>query len=551
MTAKFAAAGDIGVAVVTTLSCRYLASIMSLGVMPTTLFIAVAGAMGVAVLPAWCRDTDPPASPSAPDLAAPDRVDNPDSTMDRFDRLQSEVEALRRKTDEQEKKIEELKSENGEVWLTAQRAQQIRGIVTDALSDSANRSSFRKDGAIAGYDNGFYLASADGNYRMNIGGQVQSRFSYAYATRSSLNSEQRQAGAQSESGFELRRVRINFFGHVFDPSWTYRVQFASDRDGGNLNNPFNLEDVFIQKALGDGFFLRAGQWKNFFNYEENTSSRTQQFAERSLVNQYYNTKWIQGILLGWESEKLRTYASYNDGGANRNLAAIQPNGEVIDWAFTGRVEYKLDGDWGQFKDMQGWRGSPFAAMVGAAVNWQHAPGNPPDGRPSIGNGQISPTTNDQLTLLTYTADFNLRGNGWSLWSAFLGNYLYDGGNAAVAQGIEGSLSYGAVVQGGFFVADALELIARYEFLRVNSGQAASDVNSALSRQTLNLATVGFNYYFNKNDVKFTLDAGWAFDSIQFSNGLFGEPIAGTDWRGTGTGTGNGGVVVRAQLQLLF
>jgi hypothetical protein len=190
-------------------------------------------------------------------------------------------------------------------------------------------------------------------------------------------------------------------------------------------------------------------------------------------------------------------------------------------------------------------------MVGVAVNWQHAPGNPPDSRPSIGNGQISPTTNDQLTLLTYTADFNLRGNGWSLWSAFLGNYLYDGGSAAVAQGIEGSLSYGAVIQGGVFVADALELIARYEFLRVNSGQAASDVNSALSRQTLNLATVGFNYYFNKNDVKFTLDAGWAFDSIQFSNGLFGEPIAGTDWRATGTGTGNGGVVVRAQLQLLF
>ena len=155
MTAKYAAAGDIGIAVVTTLSCRYLASIMPLGVTPTTLFIAIAGALGVAALPAWSRDTDPPASAAAPEPAAPDRVATPDSATDRFDRLQSEVEALRRKTDEQEKKIEELKSENGEVWLTAQRAQQIRGIVTDALSDSANRSSFRKDGAIAGYDNGF------------------------------------------------------------------------------------------------------------------------------------------------------------------------------------------------------------------------------------------------------------------------------------------------------------------------------------------------------------------------------------------------------------
>ena len=57
--------------------------------------------------------------------------------------------------------------------------------------------------------------------------------------------------------------------------------------------------------------------------------------------------------------------------------------------------------------------------------------------------------------------------------------------------------------------------------------------------------------FTSADVKFTLDAGWAFDSIQFSNGLFGEPIVGTDWRATDTGTGNGGVVVRAQLPLLF
>lgn len=522
--------------------------------LPTRILVGVAVAVQfvvpLQVLGAWAESPtqDPPPLVSAPASVPPSALD---AAMDRVDRLQSEVQALRQKTDDQEKKIEELKSENGEVWLTAQRAQQIRGIVADALSDSSTRTSLRTEGATAGYDQGFYLQSADGNYRMNIGGQVQTRFAYAYATPSSLTAEERQNGAGNESGFELRRVRINFFGHVFDPSWTYRVQFASDRDSQNLNNPFNLEDVFIQKALGEGFFLRAGQWKNFFNYEENTSSRTQQFAERSLVNQYYNTKWIQGILLGWEAEKLRTYASYNDGGANRNLGAIQPDGNVTDWAFTGRVEYKLDGEWGQFKDMQGWRGSPFAAMVGAAVNWQHAPGTPPAGRPSIGNGQISPTTTDQLTLLTYTADFNLRGNGWSFWTAFLGNYLYDGTSAAEAQGIEGSLSYGAVVQGGVFVADALELIARYEFLRVNSGQAASDVNSALSRQTLNVATVGFNYYFDKNDVKFTLDAGWAFDSIQFSNGLFGEPIVGTDWRATDTGTGNGGVVVRAQLQLLF
>ena len=478
--------------------------------------------------------------------SAPPAIDN-----SRIDRLQSEVEALRRKTDEQAKQIEDLKAQNGEAWLTEQRANQIRGIVGDVLSDSSTRSSFRNDGATAGYDGNFFLASADGNFRLNIGGQVQTRFAYSYQPTKAMTQQQRDNGQQNEYGFELRRVRMNFFGHVFDPSWTYRVQFASDRDAQNTNQSFNLEDVFIEKALGGGFYVRMGQWKNFFNYEENTSSRTQQFAERSLVNQYYNTKWIQGVLLGWSSEQLHLFASYNDGGGNRNLGAIQSGGEPTDWAFTGRAEYVLDGAWGQFKDMQGWRGSPFAAMVGAAVNWQHAPGTPPASRPSIGNGQLSPAVADQVTLLSYTADFNMRGDGWSFWTAFLGNYLYDGGSAATGLGVEDSISYGAVVQGGVFVTDALELIARYEFLRVVSDQQVSSVNSALSNQTLNIVTLGFNYYFNKNSLKFTLDGGWAFDAVQFSNGLYGEPIAGANWRSTSTGQGVGEVVIRAQMQLLF
>lgn len=472
---------------------------------------------------------------------------------DAMQRMQEQLDELKRSNESQAQEIDALKSQNGESWLTAQRAQQIRGIVTDALSDSSTRTSFQSDGATAGYDKNFFMASADGNYRLNIEGQLQSRFAYSYQPNNALTSAQRtgKGDIQNEYGFELRRVKLNFFGHVFDPSWTYRIQFAYERDGQNSGQPLSFEDVFVQKALGEGFFVRMGQWKNIFNVEENTSSRTQQFAERSVVNQYFSTKFTQGILLGWESEDIRAYGSYNDGGGNRNLAEVQGTGNPTSFAFTGRAEYRLDGAWGQFKDMQGWRGSPFAAMIGAGMNWQRAGGVPPSGRRTIGNGQLSPTQTNEVTLLTYTADLNLRGDGWSFWTAFLGNYLYNGGSTARDLGVEGALSYGAVAQGGVFVTDALELIARYEYLGVDSHQKASSTNSALSQQSLNIATVGFNYYFNKNAVKFTLDGGYAFNAVQFSNGLFGESIAGADWRATNTGEGNGEVVLRAQMQLLF
>ena len=498
-------------------------------------------------------------SASLPAAGAAGAADN-----DALRQMQQQIDALRRSNETQAKEIENLKAQNGEQWLTEQRAGQIRGVVQDVLSDSSTRSSFQSDGATAGYDKNFFIASADGNFRLNLGGQIQARFAWNYMPSKSLNDSGNDDQRQNEYGTELRRVKLNFFGHVFDPSWAYRIQFAYERDGQNSGTPLRFEDVFIQKALGDGFFVRFGQWQNIFNYEELTSSRTQQFAERSVVNQYYNTKFVQGAMLGWEGDANRIIGSYNDGGGNRDMGVVQGGGNPTEWALTVRTDWKLAGEWGQFKDMQGWRGSEFAAMFGAGVNWQRASGNTPSGRNDVGNGTIKPAVgsakavNTELSLLAYTADFNVRGDGWSFWTAFMGSYLYNAGMAAQSNGassldVDGSLSYGVVVQGGVFVADALELIARYEGLWVNSGADFSDSGGAnsLNTQSLNIITLGFNYYFNKNAVKFTYDAGWAMDPVLFSTGLFGESIGGADWRSSQTGDGTGEVVMRAQMQLLF
>ena len=69
---------------------------------------------------------------------------------DAMQRMQEQLDELKRSNESQAQEIDALKSQNGESWLTAQRAQQIRGIVTDALSDSSTRTSFQSDGATAG-----------------------------------------------------------------------------------------------------------------------------------------------------------------------------------------------------------------------------------------------------------------------------------------------------------------------------------------------------------------------------------------------------------------
>jgi hypothetical protein len=494
--------------------------------------------------------------------------------------MQRQLDQLARENREQAEQIRLLRQENGEAWLTEQRAEQVRGIVRDVLADSSERASFRTDGAIAGFDRNFFISSADGNFRLNFEGQIQARFSYSNVPTSSLSDTPMRPPAPAivpssddqlinEYGWEIRRMQLNFFGNVIDPSVTYRVQLQYQRDYAVGGPPLRFADVYAQKAWGGGWYTRVGQWKNFFNYEEITSSRTQQFAERTLVNEYFNTKFVQGLLFGWESRKVRVYASYNDGGANRDVGILQANGNLTEWAFTGRAEWAIAGEWGQFRDMQGWRGTPFAVMVGAAVNWQRAGGNPPFDRQTPGNGTIRPAVTcadsatgvvtttravaDEMTLLTWTTDVNVRADGWSAWAAFLGNWVYQGGAVAQQQGVEGALSLGAVVQGGCFLTDSLEIIARYEGLWVTSefNEGGAYQASAFNAQTLNILTVGSNWYFDKNRLKVTLDAGYAFNPLLFSNGLFGEGTSGANWRPSQTGQGSGEFVLRAQLQLLF
>ncbi|MBL9141091.1 MAG: hypothetical protein JNK53_04430, partial [Phycisphaerae bacterium] len=331
-------------------------------------------------------------------------------------RMQAEIDGLKQANQRQNDEIQAMKQQNGEQWLSEQRASQIRGVVSDVLADSSTRTSLQSDRATAGYDKNFFVASADGNFRLNIKGQVQARFAYNNINATAANN----AGDQTENeyGFEMRRVKVNFTGHVVDPSWRYALQMAFERNGGasgNASGQVQLEDVYVEKDFGSGVFLRGGQWKNWFNYEEYTSSSAQQFVERSIVNQYFSTKFVQGVVLGVQQEWWRAWGSFNDGGGNRSIQVVQTK-NLTEWATTGRVEFLLAGAWSQFKDMQGWEGSEFALMLGGAVNWQRGTGAQGI-RNSIGNGSLpgmAAGTGEQVSMLTWTADANLRGSGWSV-----------------------------------------------------------------------------------------------------------------------------------------
>ena len=483
--------------------------------------------------------------------AVDDESDLLKKAINKIEQLESKISTMEMRHDAE---IAALRNENGDKWLTQQRAQEIRELVNDVLADSETRSSLQGTPLTAGWHHGFFIGSADGNFRLEVSGEIQARM--ALNNQPSANRVPPNDSPSSEYGFEMRRVKLGFDGNILDPSWTYKIRMGFNQNSPitqtseisqNTVNTFVLEQAYIRKDFGNGFSITSGQWKSNFNYEESVSSTDQQFVERTLINQYFNTKWIQGVQLEYQTANVRANINYNDGGGNRNVGVASLSndpGMNVEWATAGRVELKLAGEWKQFREVMSFRGSDDGIQIATAYNWQRGGSNNGLNGDFVGNSEG--------VNLSYTADFNARFSGASFFAAFLGNTFYSRPDGAAPVN-----SYGAVVQGGYFLSEDVELAARWEWLNVSGG--TTDINSgsdpgrasAINAQHFSIYTVGANYYISKNEIKLNGDVGYVVGGILFQNGLYNQLISGADYRADQTSGSTGQVVLRIQLQLVF
>ncbi len=450
--------------------------------------------------------------------------------------------------------IAALRSAQGEKWLTHARAMEIREFVKDVLADSETRASLQGTGATGGWDKNFYLASPDGNFSLKFAGIIQARYAYNYQPPENQIATPGSPVVPNESGFEMRRVELEFLGHVIDPSWEYKIKLSFNSNNAvvqtgqgvqTTSNAAVLEDAYIRKDLGNGFAIRVGQVKSQYDYEETVSGAALLFAERTILNSYFSTKFLQVLQLEYQNDLLKVLVNFNDGGGNRNVSAVG-GATNVEWATAGRIDLKLAGDWKDLREFTSARGAETSVLVGAAYNWQRG-GNQNAFNPNyIGNS-------DGM-MISYTADANFRSDGFSLFGAFLGNTFYDRPDAAASV-----TSLGAIAQAAYRLTDQWEVMARYEYLNVSGGTspvAASGSGlpftaSSINSQHFSVYTIGANYYIHKQKVKLTADVGYAAGGILFSNGVYGQNITGTDYRTDETSNSTGQVVARVQLQLVF
>jgi len=431
--------------------------------------------------------------------------------------MQGEVAALKAR-------IAQLENRQSQNWLDARRADEVKALVREVLADADTRASLQGGGLSAGWKDGFFLASEDGAFLMRIKGYVQIRYIANFQDDNGAA-----AAGEDTNGFEIRRTKLTFDGHIGSPKIEYAVTLSADRTTGDVE----LEQAKAGYKLTDDLKVVGGRLKAPFLKEEMVSATKQTAVERSFVNERFTSGYVEGIGLEYSQPMWRAAAMFHDGQESGEVANPAKNwvADSTDLAASARLDVKLMGDWKQADDFAAWSGGEQALIVGAGVTYE-----------STTTNTLGP--NDDF--IAWTVDALFKMEGFSLFVAGIGRHNnYDDNFYGP---VDETTQWGAVAQAGYFIVpDKFEPFVRWEYLdangaMVNPGNVGPGAFQAGPPN--HIFTFGANYYLKKHDAKFTVDVVWAPEGLPATEtglGLVADTVNG----------GDNEIAVRAQFQLQF
>ncbi len=385
----------------------------------------------------------------------------------------------------------------------------IRALVAETLADASARSSLLQDSPASGHDGRFFLASPDGDFRLEFTGYVQFRYDAVFRDTDEPGE------SDFESGFQTRRSRLTFQGHVFDPSLEYKVTSAFSRNGGDAR----LSDGYIVKSWEGGWAVKAGQFKLPFLREELTSAKRLMAVDRSITNAAFTLSRSMGVEGSYEAGRLRTAIAISNGGDGANQSF--PDGPAR-FSATGRLEFLLGSDvsFRPYRSGTAQERDSITAMLGAAAHFEEFddddPGDDPMGR-----------------RFGWSLDASVKGNRWQAMAALIGNQDSEGNDGKSAH------DYGVIAQASYLVTDRVEPFARYDVVIPDRDREGND--------NFNTVTVGANWYLHGHAAKLTTDLQWALDDTA-DNDLVGRQTARALLDSAGSQTQ---LALRIQVQLVF
>lgn len=411
-----------------------------------------------------------------------------------YEELRQQVQALQSRLDQVESRT------------TTLSAQQVDATVERVLSDAHKRSQLLQvnGGLTAGYDRGFFIKSDDGDYSIRPGVLFQFR---------GITNHRADGDDDTQSGFEVRRLRPRLDGNFITPDLTYSFVFDVNRDGGETA----LLDAWVQYRFATQWAIKGGQFRESWYHEGDVPDSNQLTVERSLVDSVLGgsrVDRVQGISLiygGTKDDALRVEVTGHDGAISRNTDFQDtPTGN---FGAGARVEYKFKGDWANYRDFTAKGNKEELLIVGAGIDWTQA-----------GDSDIYRTTADVQWENT---------SGLGLYGAVNGVCT----NVPSASG-EHRFDWGALVQAGYLLNPSWEIFGRYDVVALDDDYVAGE-------DLFNEFTVGVNWFLGKDGAaahraKITVDV------------LYLPEGAPSNQTGTGVLSNDGDeIVLRGQFQLVI
>jgi len=371
----------------------------------------------------------------------------------------------------------ELKAELDalQAQLFAQRgpaANDVDRVVSDVLKDANDRSKLLAvEGMTAGWDNGFRIGSADGNYLLQPGllGQFGYIANYRKDAKGGDNDD-------LQDGFEIRRMQLILTGNAISPDLTYRFMWNVQNTTGT---PI-LRDAWLQYKFADNFFFRFGQFRDFAWHEEATIDYKQLAVDRSVINGLIggtNADRVQGVMLGYAEGPFGAMIAYHDGANSKNTTfansptvPTQAPGDT-DFGVTGRVEYFVMGANArkQYEDFTALGNKEDLLVIGGGFDWTQSGSN---------------------DAIFHTVDVQYENaSGLGLYAAYLGIDRSGAGDG---------YDWGGLLQASYLFSGNIELFARYSYTELDDVAAGFDSN-------VQEIVIGVNHYYKSYNAKVTID----------------------------------------------
>jgi phosphate-selective porin OprO/OprP len=235
---------------------------------------------------------------------------------------------------------------------------------------------------VAGWNDGFFMQSADGSFQLRITGQIQADYrEFFQKVDSSTTANTAVAGSPttgSPDTFLIRRARLGIEATMMD---YYEFRLLPDFAGSSIAK--SITDAYLNIHYWDEFQFEIGKFKQPFSYEELIQDRYVPTMERSMIDQLtpqrdegamihghkcFGDRFEYGLAISNGDQNDSTIDDHNNKDFNGRID-MRPFNDPEGWDLVRYFGIGISGGVGVEEDALGTTSSPSIITTPATVTW--------------------------------------------------------------------------------------------------------------------------------------------------------------------------------------